>query len=156
MTWVILVLIGLIVDQLSKWAVEQWLVHPITIVSHFFRLEYHLNKGAAWSFLAGQNWGIHLLTGVSFIASLCFAIALVRTSDRGIKAACAMILAGALGNGIDRLVHLGVTDFLSFQFGRYAFPVFNLADVFLVAGIFLLVIMVFTQEKRNRISGGLK
>ncbi len=67
------------------------------------------------------------------------------------SAALGAVLGGAVGNLIDRIVHLEVIDFLDVHlWGGYTWPTFNLADSFIVVGVILLVVETFTQEKEDR------
>ncbi len=143
-TLIILVLIAL--DQLTKGLAER-LIGPgnsVTVIPGFFSLTCSYNTGAAWGLLSNKTWGIIVLSLVSFLV-MAFLIHRLRFAT-GWKArtVLVMLIAGSAGNLIDRVRIGAVADFLSFTFGSYHFPSFNLADSLITVGAFLLV--VFTIQ----------
>lgn len=150
MVWFIITILGVLVDQASKWLVQSRLAdgRTVTVIPGFFRLQYHVNTGAAWSFLSNAAWGIYLLSLVSAAAAVLFLILLIRIRDRRIRFCLSLILAGTVGNLIDRVINKGVIDFLSLQFGSYYFPIFNVADMLLVVGLLLTVICLIWTDSR--------
>jgi signal peptidase II len=87
-------------------------------------------------------------------ASLFFIYWLVKIKDRRVRLCLSFILSGTLGNMIDRVFRGGVIDFLSFRFGTYAFPVFNVADSLLVVGVILLIIALFFTDSKKLLQEG--
>lgn len=158
MVWFIITILGVAVDQLSKWLVQSRLAdgRTVTVIPGFFSLQYHVNTGAAWSFLSDASWGIYLLSLVSAAAAVLFLILLIRIRDRRIRFCLSLILAGTVGNLIDRVLNKGVIDFLSLQFGSYYFPIFNVADILLVAGLLLTVICLIWTDSRALLNDGAK
>ena len=78
---------------------------------------------------------------------VCFYIYAIKKNYTWLKYSLAFVMGGTVGNFIDRLLTNAVTDFLSFVFGSYHFPVFNLADSFLVVGVIMLIVhFVFLDE----------
>jgi len=141
---VLLLAVLLVADQLTKYYFE----HVNSLDSHevikgFFYLDYAQNPGAAWSFLADKSWGqlfFKILTPISlsiFIAGYVYACI---KNLKWLKFSLVLIIAGAVGNYIDRLVYNYVIDFISLKFGNYYFPTFNLADSFLVIGVIMLMV----------------
>lgn len=145
MFFILIFLIGVAADQaLKQWAATSLdPLHPWVIIPGFFSLTHVINRGAAWSFLANQSWGIHVLTGISFLAFLALTYLVITTKERGTRSALLLMNIGCVGNLIDRALAQGVVDLFSFQFGSYSFPVFNLADVFLVLGVVGLLFFLF-------------
>lgn len=146
---VYLFIIGLltIADQVIKYFVIRH-IGPndlIPVIEGFFYLVNRKNRGAAWSFLADKDWGIYVLAGVSALASVIMLVILFRTGNRKLKACLTVIIGGSIGNLIDRVRLLAVTDYLDFHFGSYIFPTFNLADMLVVCGTLLLCLLLLTD-----------
>ncbi len=147
MVWAIIIILCVAADQLSKAVVESSLqaAGSIAVIDGFFYISRTVNKGAAWSFMANRSWGIYLLAGISFIASIIMIIMIVKTPNVKLKAALSFICAGALGNLVDRVLYKGVTDFIDLHFGSYIFPTFNIADSLVVCGTIFLAIVLLTD-----------
>ena len=143
----IVFLLLLLGDQLSKWVVTLQLAlgESVLVIPGFFDITYLENKGAAWSMLEGKMVFFILVA----IVALVFMFYCYRRSEDGdvfIHYGLVLMMAGTIGNLIDR-VWLGyVRDFLSFDIFGYAFPVFNIADVALCVGVFLVIVSVLLEE----------
>ena len=114
-----------------------------TVIENFFYLTYTVNTGAAWSFLADVSWGqlfFKILTSIALVFFSLFYVYAIKRRHVWLKFSLAFMIGGTIGNFIDRLVMNGVTDFISFIFGNYRFPVFNLADTFLTVGVIMLMV----------------
>lgn len=142
-------------DQLIKgWAME--VLKPagsIDLIPDVLSLYYHENFGAAWGILQGQRW---LLLGVTGVILLGLLFALVTKRIRGplLQAAASLILAGGVGNLIDRAFHPGgfVVDYIYFE--PINFPIFNLADICVCVGTGLLALYIlFGEGKEQKPSG---
>jgi len=141
----ILALLVVFADQVTKWAIVEWVpLYGKVPLNDFINLTHQRNTGAAFSFLAGasgwQRWFfVVLATGVSAVITVW--IWRIRSEGPFILAAgLALVLGGAIGNLIDR-IRLGyVTDFIQVWFGEWAFPSFNVADSAISVGAALLVI----------------
>ena len=148
----------IIIDQLSKILIDVYLPlnAEITLIPGFFYITKVYNTGAAWGF-GGDN--TILLAMISLIASI-FGLYFSTRNDFETKKtysiSLCMIVGGALGNMYDRFftvggIRKGVVDFISFHFGSYEFPVFNIADSVLVIGVILLMVdLLFFEEKRSK------
>jgi signal peptidase II len=151
--WVALAAVIVLVDQLTKLAIERSLdygdVEPVT---GFFNLVLTYNKGAAFSFLASASgWQAHFLTVVGIAASLFILYLLARHGHQKIfSLALAMILGGAIGNVIDRLAYGHVIDFLDFHLRGWHWPAFNMADSAIVGGAILLVLDELLRVRRAK------
>lgn len=140
--WLIAI-VGLIVDQLSKYLVVQSFSevgNTLPLWQGVFHFTYVINTGAAFSVFRG---GVGWLRWLSLAVSLGLMILAWRGPKLPLleQLGYGFILAGALGNGIDRFVFGYVVDFLDLRLIQ--FPVFNLADVFINVGIVLLLIASF-------------
>lgn len=137
---IFLALIGL--DQVTKYFAEKDKVN-ITVIPNFFYLSYSVNKGAGFSFLADKEWGqllFKIITPVALIAFVALYVFAVKKSYKWLTYSILLIISGTIGNYIDRLLNSQVVDFLSFQFGSYFFPTFNIADVCLTVGVIMLIV----------------
>lgn len=113
------------------------------VIDGFFKFTYVVNKGAAWSFLADKAWGqtfFKIITCVSLVLFVIFYIISFKKCYRFLSYGLSIACAGTIGNFIDRILVGGVTDFISFQFGNYYFPVFNVADICLTIGVIFIII----------------
>ena len=153
-TWMVVALVVVIADQLTKWAIIEWVaLYDKIPVNSFINITHQKNPGAAWSFLADaggwQRWFfIVLSTGVS--ALLVVWLWRIRNDGQTILAAgLTLVLGGAIGNLIDRILLGHVTDFIQVMFGSWAFPSFNVADASISVGAVLLIIdaLFFSTEK---------
>lgn len=152
--WLFL-LAGVIVmlDQLTKALASAHLEYgvPETVFRGFDLLLAH-NTGAAFSSFADaggwQRWG---LAGVAVAASIFITVWMTRLQRRQVLlgAALACILGGALGNLYDRVVLGYVVDFISVYYGQWRFATFNIADVALNVGAFLIVLDIIKGERRH-------
>ncbi len=133
-TVVILVLVGC--DQLLK----SWTVHHLALgestafLPGFMQLTRVHNYGAAWSSFSGKTAMLILVTAALMIAVAYLLIRRIVRHPLGVAAAV-LILGGGVGNIIDRIVHGYVVDM--FDLLLFDYPVFNLADCFVVAGVIL-------------------
>ena len=150
--WWWLALVAIVIDQISKWFTVAYLEfgYPGIAVTPFFNLVHVYNPGAAFSFLADQGgwqrWFFAVLaTAVTALLSV-WMYKLPRTA-RWLPIAYALIIGGAIGNFIDRLVLGHVVDFLDFYVGSWHWPAFNLADSFIFIGAAMIIIDSFKKER---------
>lgn len=142
--WVVLVVLA---DQYTKqWAEETLFAHKIVVTSFLdWRLAY--NSGAAFSLFSQFDGGQrYFLVAVSLFASIFLTVLIVREKSRFTALALACILAGAVGNLIDRFFYGVVIDFISLHYGNYYFAIFNIADALISTGAVLLVISWCRQK----------
>lgn len=148
-TLIILLLIAL--DQLSKRAVLHHLAGggEVDIIPGFFRLLYVENRGAAFGILQ-EGRPLFIVITIAVIGFLLYAIYRKREEVTGpLRVALVLILAGAVGNFIDRIRLHFVVDFLSFRFFDRDFAVFNLADSYIVVGTILLMVYVLLGDEKD-------
>ncbi len=141
-------ILGIICDQISKYIVVREFANigdTFPLWTDVFHLTYVINTGAAFSFFRGQveilRW-ISLVVSLLLIIFVCYTPRLSRVEQFGYG----FILAGAIGNGIDRFLFGYVVDFLDFRLIN--FPVFNLADVAINIGVLLLLFASFTNSSK--------
>ncbi len=142
---VILLIVLIVLDQVSKNFYRQLYLNngQTTVIDGFFYLTYTVNTGAAWSFLSDVSWAqtfFKILTSVSLVLFVLMYLYAFKRKYKWMQYSLTFVVGGTIGNFIDRLISNGVVDFLSFVFGEYHFPVFNLADTFLVVGVIMLII----------------
>ncbi|NLJ95056.1 MAG: signal peptidase II [Clostridiaceae bacterium] len=148
-------LVIILLDQISKNIILQKLAigESIKIINNFFYITHIRNSGAAWGFLADKTWGINILTLLSIIVSLYLIYLIFLNNFIFFRVFLSLILGGSIGNLIDRVRFGNVVDFLSFKFGNYHFPVFNIADMSIViGGVLLLIYFIFNQDKLDNIA----
>lgn len=108
---------------------------------------YIQNDGAAWSILEGQMWFFYIVTSVVLVV-LVYNMQKYGKGDRLFSWALTFILAGTIGNFIDRLRLQYVVDMIKLEF--IDFPIFNVADSLLSVGVVLLIIYVFADERNEK------
>lgn len=152
MLWIITVVALIALDQWTKWFFysHQVLFENYEIIKDFFYLSYLENRGAAFGMLQNFRWAFIILT----IAAVGVMIWYFLKNRHGLlRGALCLLIAGALGNFIDRLLRGFVVDFLHFYPFGYDFPVFNVADICVTVGVALLVIYLLfiykEPEKKN-------
>ena len=154
-TW--LALAGAIIafDQFTKQWVARVLAHGEAIaVTSFFKLVLAHNTGAAFSFLAGAGgWQRWFFAALALVASVVI-IHLLRKHREELRfsLALSLILGGAIGNLIDRVLLGHVIDFLYFHVGEYYWPAFNVADSAITVGAVLLVWESFRGKPAARVA----
>jgi signal peptidase II len=157
--WLGLAFIVILADQLTKTLVlREFQLHDSRTITSFFNLVRAHNTGAAFSFLAGASgWQRWFFVGLGAVASAFIVWMLKRhPGQRLFCFAVSMILGGALGNVIDRLLHGYVVDFLQFHWpflapmfpGGY-FPSFNLADSAITLGAICLILDELLRVRRG-------
>jgi signal peptidase II len=145
----------LVMDQVTKLVVAKSIpLHgDVTIIPGFFRISHELNPGAAFSLFANSRspWAPIGLLLFSLIVMTVITTILVRSKRvlNRTNVALSLILGGALGNFLDRLLMGSVVDFLAFKLGSYHWPDFNLADSAIVGGSALLLLDVFLPAKET-------
>ena len=135
-------LLVLLLDQATKWLMLLVVMAPPRVieVTGFFNLVLAWNTGVSFSAFAGSGpAGRWILVGVAVV--ICgFVLAWMgRTQRRLLIAGFAVIVGGALGNVIDRLIHGAVVDFLDFHLAGWHWPAFNLADTAITLGVVAII-----------------
>ncbi|CAD6523999.1 Lipoprotein signal peptidase [Paraburkholderia hiiakae] len=148
--WLGVAVIVILADQLTKIAINKVFSYGEgRVITPFFNLVLVYNKGAAFSFLSSAGgWQRWAFTALGVVAALVICYLLKRHATQKLFCtALALIMGGALGNVIDRLLYGHVIDFLDFHVGGWHWPAFNLADSAICIGAALLV---FDELRRVR------
>ena len=136
-------------DQIIKWLVQQPMAYGQSVeITPFFNWVHVWNKGAAFSLFAdGGGWQRYFFIAIAIVVSAVL-VKLIRDSHKRTEAlAYSMVLGGAFGNVIDRVFRGYVVDYLDFHWQSRHWPAFNLADVFIVLGVAMILVTSFTAEK---------
>ena len=143
----------ILLDQVTKaWVMTTMRVHEgFPVVDGFFNIVHVRNPGAAFGFLAGASPAFR---SVFFIAVTAAAIVIIlqylrkaRVDELSLIVALALIVAGAVGNLIDRVRFGEVVDFLDVYIGTYHWPAFNVADSAITCGAILLAMILLKRRK---------
>ena len=154
LSWLLLSAAVIALDQLSK----QWVLtslpeyQPIPVIDGFWNWYRTYNTGAAFSFLSDAGgWQQWVFTGLAFAicALLTFWLARTRRSDWRTALPFALVIGGAIGNVIDRLLHGHVVDFIQWYWRDHYWPAFNIADSAIVGGAIGIALFGLFQGKRR-------
>ena len=151
--WLALAALVIVFDQITKTLIIGSFQHGDShTVTSFFNIVRVHNSGAAFSFLAwGSGWQRWLFVGIG-VAAAVFIVWMLRShgAQRLFAFALALILGGALGNVIDRLLHGYVVDFIQVHHAGWYFPAFNIADSAISVGAALLILDEILRVRRSR------
>ena len=142
--FIILTILFFVVDLVSKLVVSNIMeVHDsIIVIPSIFNISYFRNTGGAWSILSGHTW-LLILVSLFIIIFIVMYVYRNKTKNKFELFGYSMILGGAIGNFVDRIIYGYVIDFLDFNIFGYDFPIFNFADTFIVIGVLILVVSSF-------------
>ena len=141
--------ITLIIDQITKILIFIFfsLNERVILIKNFFSIHYIENYGAAWSLFSNK---VEFLILISLIAIfIIYRYMYNFKQNKRNNIAFGLIIGGIVGNLIDRVFLGYVRDFLSFKIFSYNYPIFNFADIFIVIGVFLLIIAILKGEDNN-------
>lgn len=141
--WLGIATIVILLDQLTKITISKLFAYGASYsLTSFFNLVLVYNKGAAFSFLAAESgWQRYFFIALGIAAALFIVYLLKRHSGQHLFCwALALILGGAIGNVIDRIMYGHVIDFLDFHIRGWHWPAFNVADSAICIGVALFVI----------------
>ena len=143
-----LTLVVILLDMVSKYIVSRLLIvnESVMIIKNFFNITYVRNTGAAFSIFSGNTFLVMIVSFIIIIGIILY-ISKNKPSNKIEKISYSLILGGAIGNFIDRIIYGYVRDFIEIDIFGWDYPIFNLADVFVVVGVILLVIA--TWRGRN-------
>lgn len=137
-------------DQLTKYLASSTLKGTcgISLIPHVFELFYLENRGAAFGIFTNRQWIFIMIALVILAVAIYIYVLLPQGRYYHPLRLCALLVAaGAVGNMIDRIVHHYVIDFL--YFSLIDFPVFNVADCYVVIGAVLLILLLFTKYRSD-------
>jgi signal peptidase II len=152
--WLGVALIVILLDQFTKTLILQYFQYGDSrYVTSFFNIVRAHNSGAAFSFLANESgWQRWFFIGLGFAAAI-FIVWMLRShgGQKMFAWALSLILGGALGNVIDRMLHGYVVDFIQVHWGaKYYFPSFNVADSAITVGAALLILDELLRVRKAR------
>ena len=154
--WYFLALVVVVIDQWTKWLAETKLTfhEPVPVIEPFLNWTLAYNYGAAFSFLADAGgWQKWFFSGLALLMSLFLTVYLIKAPRQAklLSTGLALVLGGAVGNLIDRLLHGHVIDFIHVHNADvWHYPIFNTADMGISIGVALIVIdMLFLEKKRE-------
>ncbi|MGD6833238.1 signal peptidase II [Sutcliffiella halmapala] len=151
MIYYLIALFIIIVDQVTKYLVVQYmeLGENIPIIENFLYLSSHRNQGAAWGILQGQMYFFYIIT-MAVVIGLIIYLQKLPNDQKWMKFALSLMLGGAVGNFIDRLLHQEVIDFINTFIFSYDFPIFNVADSALVIGVGIILVLTLLEGKKEK------
>jgi signal peptidase II len=147
-SWIAVAIIFVVDFTTKRWVLanqEQFLA-GIDLIDGILRFTYVRNAGAAFGMMQGARW---ILTAVSGVAVVGLSFLISRSTTTGLKrVASTMILAGAAGNLVDRILYDGlVVDFVEMGFRGHTFPVYNVADIGVSVGAAVLVLSLLLDRE---------
>jgi len=148
-TFIFVALAGFVLDRLSKFVIREnfWLGESRAVLGNFFRLTRISNTGIAFGMARGNNLYFLALSLIILAMMLYF---FVQKADEHELLPLTLIISGAAGNIYDRVFYGSVCDFLEFNLGFAPFnpwPIFNIADIMVVAGGIILFYIEFIRKK---------
>ncbi len=138
----------ILIDQLTKYLTVQniALYEVVEVIPNVVSLTYIQNTGAAFSILEGQMWFFYIITTIVVIGLIYYMYTEGR-KNKILGFLLSLILAGAIGNFIDRVFLQYVVDMIKLEFIDFA--IFNVADSYLTVGVILLLIYTFYDERKT-------
>ncbi|WP_024872197.1 signal peptidase II [Tolumonas lignilytica] len=153
--WLWLAVVTIVLDQLAKHFIMQHIPYGHgVIMTPFFNLVHVYNTGAAFSFLANaEGWQRWLFSGLAVAISGLLVIALAKAPAKCSLSnlAYSLVIGGAIGNLVDRMLYGHVVDFLDFHWHElYHFAAFNVADMAISCGAALIILDGFIKKPANK------
>jgi len=152
--YAVLGILLVMLDVFSKDAVERSLADGSSIdLLPFLQLVLVYNRGAAFGFLGeASGWQLPFFAAVGAIVSIVIVIRLARAAatQKWFEVALVLILAGAVGNLIDRIRGGYVVDFIELYYGVWRFPAFNVADMVIFLGALMLILELLEIQSRQK------
>lgn len=137
----------LVIDLVSKYFAST-MIKQIILIPNFLALNYVKNFGMAWSILSGQTILLSVIAAFAIIAMIYYLLYKKPLGFKKIAIEC--MLAGAMGNLLDRLFLGYVRDFIDVNIFGYDFPIFNVADCALSIGVIILFIIEYKEERNGK------
>lgn len=149
--WSIFIVIIIALDQLTKYMIVKSLVigDSVKVIKNLLYITSHRNEGAAWGILQGKMWLFYIVTIVVLVILIMF----FKSEGYGkplIQFGLSLLIAGSIGNFIDRLFRSEVVDFIDTYIFGYNFPIFNVADAALTIGVIVLIIVILFEGKEEK------
>lgn len=145
---IIIILLGLIVDRLTKWWALKDLANgnDVIVLPDFFSFSYLENRGAAFGIFQNKLVLLVIVT-ICVLMGLVYYLIKYKPKSKLLRISFAMIICGAIGNLIDRISYNYVVDFILVHYKEHRFPTFNVADICVVVGTVLLAFCIIKEEE---------
>ena len=137
--------IGILIDQLVKILLVIVVKDEIVIIKDFFYFHYVKNAGGAWGIFGNHTYVLAIMS-IIILLGIVYYICKEKVLTKWLIVSYGLLLAGIIGNLIDRLLFGYVRDFFDFYIFSYDFPVFNVADICIVVSVFMLIIETVRSE----------
>ena len=150
--WLAIAVVVVVLDQVTKTLITRsFQLNDVRTITPFFDLVRAHNTGAAFSFLAGASgWQRWFFIGLGAVAAVFIVWLLARHRDQRLFCwALTLVLGGAVGNVLDRILHGHVVDFIQVHWADKFFPSFNLADSAITIGAALLILDELRRVRRS-------
>ena len=151
--WLIIAIVALtiVLDQVTKYLVASQMTigQSIPNIDNILYITTQRNAGAAWGIFQGKMMFFYLITLAVIAVVIVWMTRLDIKKDKWLMIALALILGGAVGNFIDRVLYQHVVDFIDTYILGYDFPIFNIADSALCIGVVLMAIDAILDMKRQ-------
>lgn len=155
MIWGIVIIVGcVLLDQITKFIAKTCLKPKgsVKVIDGFFRFTYLENDGGAWGIFGGKLIFFILITVVALGIMIYLLKDFNLSNNKLYSVGLCLVIAGTIGNFIDRVLHKYVIDFFDFVFFGYDFPIFNVADICITFGVGLLIIKIlFFHEASSEV-----
>ena len=133
-------------DQMIKYQVMNHLPHQK--INQFLSIDLTFNRGISWGLLHSESTAVFAVvnSAILFVIASLFVHAMIRMRKQESIIGEVMVFAGAVSNYIDRYCFQGVVDFISLSYQDLYFPVFNVADMFIVSGVMLMLFLEWRKS----------
>ncbi len=143
----LIAIIWLLFDQVSKYYVMNHFVlgESLPVIQNVFHFTYIINHGAAFGMLTNQRW---FFLAVALVLIIVYGIyrKQVNNGPLILRVGSALLISGAIGNGIDRYILHGVVDFFDFRI----WPIFNIADIGICIGVVCIIYYLLTSKHEEK------
>ena len=156
-----LAIVGVItvsIDQITKFMARDLQINgPVSVIEGFWQFRYVENRGAAWGIFSGLNDSLRVpffvIISILAVGVIVYLFRKLHSDNKWLIVALSLVLGGALGNFIDRIVNQYVIDFIDMYYKNAHWPTYNMADVFISAGIGMLVLEIIISKGNSALLG---
>lgn len=145
----LITLIVLLIDQVTKLIIVKYLEDTKIEITSFFNIALVYNKGISFGLFNNIDYSNYIFASLAAIIVI-FLMKWLMTSQSKLESfGLSLIIGGAIGNIIDRIIYIGVVDFLEFHYKEYYWPSFNIADSAICLGVCILLIFSINCENHQ-------